>query len=177
MVPLMKGLRESQKFESHTEETLDGKPVYVLSGQWREEAISQSSFRGQQLSLSKLPPYMPSKCTVWIGKEDGWLYKLELESVKKVQGSLTKMTLEFLNPRLGCDLPDTLFAFEPPEGVRAEDQTEVIYQRLSAVLQQATTRSSTSQTSAPESGTDVLRSRPAAGAGDTTPKKDPSSKP
>jgi hypothetical protein len=140
MVPLMKGLRETQKFESDEDATLDGHPVHVLHGHWREEAISQTAFRGQQLSLAKLPtqfPFIPSECTLWIGREDGWLHKVELEGTKKVQGSVTRVTFEFLNPRIDVDLPESLFAFEPPTDVRVEDQTEVMYQRLGVILQQS----------------------------------------
>jgi hypothetical protein len=139
MIPLMKGLRETQTFESDEEDTLDGKAVRVLHGAWREAAISQSQFRGQQLSLAKLPtqfPYVPSKSTVWIGRDDGWLHKVELEGSKKVQGSVTKITFEFLNPRVDVDIPESLFAFEPPAGVKAEDQTESMVQRLNLILQQ-----------------------------------------
>jgi hypothetical protein len=136
MVPLMKGVRESQKFESHDEDTLDGNPVYVLHGEWREEVLNQSSFRGQQLNLARMP-YIPSKSTVWIGRDDGWLHKLELEGSRKVQGTITKITFEFLDPQIDVDLPASMFAFEPPSGVRAEDQTDLMYQRLSIILQRS----------------------------------------
>ena len=150
MVPLMRGLRDSQKFDTFDEDTLDEIPVYVLHGQWLEKVISQSSFRGQQLSLANLPPFMPSKVTAWIGRETGWLHKVEMESAKKVQGSTTKITLEFLNPQIGVQFPDSFFVFEPPAGVHMDDQTEGMYQRLNLLLQQqsSSTRSSTGSTGA-----------------------------
>lgn len=148
MVPLMKGLRESQQFETYDEEMLDDKPVYLLHGQWREDVINQASFRGQQLSLANLPPFMPNKSSVWIGREDGWLYKVELESTKKVLGSTTKITLEFLDPQIGVELPESLFIFEPPAGVRALDQTDAMFQNLNLILQQSQgTRTAASPTS------------------------------
>lgn len=139
MAPLMKGLRESQKFESHEEETLNGQPVIVFHGQWRDEVISQSAFRGQQLSAAKLNSqfqFIPNKSTLWVGRDDGWLHKVEFEGSKKVQGSVTKITFEFLNPQIDVDLPDSTFAYEPPAGVHMEDQTDVMYQRLGLLLQQ-----------------------------------------
>jgi hypothetical protein len=168
MVPIMKGLRESQTFQSHEEETMDGHPVYVLHGQWREEVISQSAFRGEQLSLAKLPtrfPYVPSKSTIWIGREDGWLHKLELEGSKKMQGSVTKITFEFLNPQVEVDLPDAMFAYEPPAGVHVEDQTDLMYQRLGVILQQSqNTEKRPADAAAPTPATDsTKKATPATG--------------
>jgi hypothetical protein len=149
MVPMMTGLRDSQKFETFDEQTLDDEPVYVLHGEWNETVISQASFRGQQLSLAKLPPYMPNKSTAWIGRENGWLYKVEMESTQKVQGSTTKITLEFLNPQIGVELPPSTFEFEPPSGVKVQDQTETVAQRLNLFLQQTQTQT---KSTSPSSG-------------------------
>lgn len=135
IVPLMRGLRENQSFDAHQEDILNDVPVYVLDGQWREEAISQASYRGQALSLANLPPHIPNKTTLWIGQEDGWPYKFRMESTKKIQGFMTVITLEFLNPQIGVELPESLFMFEPPSGVRVEDQTDLLNQTLNSVLQ------------------------------------------
>ena len=140
MVPLMRGLRESLKIDIFEEETLYDLPVYVMNGQWEEKVMSQASFRGQPLSASELPikhPYIPSKITLWIGREDGWLHKVEMEGSKKVQGALTKVTLEFLDPQIGVQLPESMFAFEPPAGVKPKDQTDFLSQRLNLYLQQS----------------------------------------
>ena len=159
MVPLMKGLRESQKFESFDEDTLDDTPVYVLHGQWNEAVVSQASFRGQQLSLANLPPYLPNMSTVWIGREDGWLYKVEMESTKKIQGSTTKITLEFLDPQIGVELPPSLFVFEPPAGVKPQDETERMFQNLNLILQQSQGTRGSSGPGGTSTGTDKSKSK------------------
>ncbi|MBI3462316.1 MAG: hypothetical protein HY000_04550, partial [Planctomycetes bacterium] len=103
----------------------------------REDAIGQASIRGQPLSLTNLPPYIPEKSTVWIGQTDGWPYRLKLESTKKFQGGTTAITVEFLNPQIGVELPDSLFEFQLPPGVSPLDGTEVLVQQLTSVLRQA----------------------------------------
>lgn len=139
VLPLMRAVRDTQKLDEHEEATLDGSdtPVYVLHGHWREDAIGQANFRGQPLSLANLPAYVPDKTTVWIGKEDGWPYRLKLESTKKFQGAMTTVTVDFANPQIGVELPDSVFDFEPPPGVTAQDQTETWVQQLSALMRQA----------------------------------------
>jgi hypothetical protein len=136
IAPLLKGLRETQRFTSHKEDKLDDADVYVLEGGWKEDVIGRTVFRGQQLSMANLPSYVPSKTTLWIGREDGWPHRVRMESEKKAQGSKTVVTLEFLNPQIGVDLPESLFIFEPPSGIRPEDQTESLYQTLNTILQQ-----------------------------------------
>ncbi|GEM_PF-3950490 len=136
IVPLLKGLRDTQRFTSHKEDKLDDADVYVLEGGWKEDVIGRTVFRGQQLSMGNLPSYVPNKTTLWIGREDGWPHRVRMESEKKTQGSKTVVTLEFLNPQIGVDLPESLFFFEPPSGVRPDDQTETLYQQLNTILQQ-----------------------------------------
>jgi hypothetical protein len=135
IVPLLRSLRDSQKFETYEEDTIGEVPVYQLQGRWREEAINQVTFRGQQLSLANLPGYIPDKCTVWIGRDDGWPHRVRLESSKKVQGSTTVVTLEFLNPELDAELSEEIFFFQPPADVSPIDQTDVLYEQLTGYLQ------------------------------------------
>jgi outer membrane lipoprotein-sorting protein len=135
IVPILRGLKETQKFESHDEDTLGDIPVYVLNGQWREEAISQASFRGQPVNLSTMP-HIPNKTTLWIGRDNGWPYRVRMESTKKVLGTATTITFEFSNPEIGVQLPESLFAFEPPTGVQPTDQTQYMYQQLSLIMEQ-----------------------------------------
>ncbi len=178
IVPMLKGLRDSQKFESHEEDTLDDKPVNVLHGQWREEVINQATFRGQQLSFADLPtryPFIPNKSTVWIGREDGWLHKVEMESHKKVLGTTTKITVEFLNPQIGVDLPESLFIFEPPSGIRIEDQTDTLYQQLNLILQQTQASGQTKKagdaTPGSTSAADKSKAKSSASPTEPSPKK------
>ena len=160
IVPFMRAIRDTQKLEEHEDATLDGTdiPVYVLRGVWREDAIGQATIRGQPLSLSNLPPYIPDKSTVWIGRENGWPYRMKLETTKKFQGGVTSVTVEFLNPEIDVDLPDSLFEFQPPAGVAPLDQTELLVQQLTAVLRQA--EQATQKEKAPSGGAGSTPSKP-----------------
>jgi hypothetical protein len=178
VVPLMRGLRENQKFESFEEQTLGDVPVYVLDGHWREEAISQTAFRGQQLSLANLPPYIPNKTMIWIGREDGWPYRVRMESNKKVQGSATSLTIEFQDPQMSVELPESLFVFEPPSGLRVEDQTDSIYQQLNSFMQQM--QDTAAKPRVNSSATSPLETKPKGklqGVPDETPSKPARSQP
>jgi hypothetical protein len=102
---------------------------------------------------------MPNKSTAWIGRENGWLYKVEMESTQKVQGSATKMTLEFLNPQIGVDLPAATFEFEPPAGVKVHDQTETMSQRLNLFLQQTQPKSTSPASGGTPAGSDKSKAK------------------
>jgi hypothetical protein len=151
LLPALYGIRDTIKFDNHEEADLEGTPVYLLRGHWRDEALAQVPFRGQQASASNLPWYMPSNVVVWIGRDNGWPYRIEMQSVKKAQGMPTKITLEFLNPQIGVELPESTFAFEPPTTPEAVDLSDTICKNLENVIQQAEDAKRRGGTAAPES--------------------------
>jgi hypothetical protein len=70
-----------------------------------------------------------------------------------------------LNPQIGVELPPSTFEFEPPAGVKIQDQTETIAQRLNLFLQQTQTQTkSTSPSSGSPSGSEKSKAKPPAGS-------------
>jgi len=159
VVPVLEGLLETQQFESIESGTLDGVPVHVLHSRWKPGVLDGRLVQGRPLDSSNLPPFIPSRCTVWIGKENGWLYKVEMRGAglqpqpaqppqkKPAAKSGTATTpaagssepealfvVEFLDPQFDKDVPQSAFRFEPPKEVEIRDITEVLAQQLEAVL-------------------------------------------
>ena len=138
LLPMLQGLRDSQKFEQHEEAELDGKPVYVLHGSWKEEAFNGVSVHRRPVTLATLPPFVPSKSTLWIDRSTGWPYRFEFRSDRDAENETeTVIQLEFLNPRIGVELPKSQFVFEPPPDVEPRDRTDQICQQLTRALRQA----------------------------------------
>ena len=151
---LLVGLRKALRFDQKEEGTLDGKAVWILRGTWkdREGLIGPDQ---QPLSpTATLPAYIPSLATVWIGKEDGWPYKVVLvgrapsilqeegrqlgadgrpKAVQKAQPS--RITLTYSNVQLNPPLKPEEFAFQAPPGVRVDDNTEALLNMLEQTLQ------------------------------------------
>ena len=152
ILPLVRGLRETQTFDTYEEGTLaegqDDTPVYILHGHWREEALAQVPFRGQKASPTNLPAYMPGTITVWIGRETGWPHRVDMESSKKDSGTPTLVKLEFLTPQIGVELPDSLFTFDPPAGVEPFDQSDFIRKQLNTLIEQSEAEQKAKESSA-----------------------------
>ncbi len=75
---LLVGLRKSIRFDQKEEGELDGKPVWILRGTW----LNRTGFVGPDQrplpAMGPLPAYVPSLATLYLGKNDGWPYKLIL---------------------------------------------------------------------------------------------------
>ena len=78
---LIVGLRKLFRFEQEKEEDqLNGKPVWKLRGSWRRDVRQGLTLPDQRQAnvTGLLPPYIPMDCTLYLGKEDSWPYKLVL---------------------------------------------------------------------------------------------------
>lgn len=152
IVPLLRGLRNTQRFDTIEEDTLGDAPVFILKGTWRDEVLNPtgSGARGQKPTITQMPAHIPSKTTLWLGKEDGWPHRMLLESAKKGATPPTVITLEFLNPQIGGELPASLFAIELPADVKSHDQTPDYKRMLTALLQKF--EQDQKQEKAPKSG-------------------------
>ena len=75
---LLVGLRKSIRFDQKEEGVLDGKAVWILRGTW----LNRTGFVGPDQrplpAMGPLPAYVPSLATLYLGKDDGWPYKLIL---------------------------------------------------------------------------------------------------
>ncbi len=155
---LLVGLRRAVRFDQKEERTLDGRPVWVLGGSWlRPEGLIGPNLTPQQ-QMAPLPSFVPSLVKVYLGREDGWPYKVVLVgrppsilmedtrpigpdgrrigSLKLIQKPLvTKIELIYSDVMLNPALQDGDFAFQAPAGVRVEDGTDVILDILDKAVQ------------------------------------------
>lgn len=160
---LLEGLRRSFAFDQQEEATLDGQEVWVLRGAWKDrEALSlpgaphappdapADSIAG---AAAFLPPYVPGTAELWLGKEDGWPYKLVLQgrtpsvlrdtraigpdgrpighkaaSAKERATEISLLYQQQPNPE------STEFLFSPPPGTEVQDDTERAVAALEAQL-------------------------------------------
>ena len=160
---LLVGLRRLFRFEQEKEEgKLGDKAVWILRGTWRREVRQGLTGPDQRQASATglLPPYIPMDATLYLGKDDGWPYKLVLAGKKptilmdtrkegvdgRKIGSLssieridpTNITLEYTNVKLNTTLDLDLFAFQAPSTASVEDGTEMIVKQLdSAIAMQA----------------------------------------
>jgi len=75
---LLVGLRKSIKFETMTDDTLNGKKVVIVQGEWKDRSSLVAPGQPPLPMNAPLPAYVPSIVRAWIGKEDGWPYQLRL---------------------------------------------------------------------------------------------------
>ena len=75
---LLVGLRKSVKFDQKEEDTLDGKPVWVLRGTWRNRNGLVGPDQRPLPPTGPLPAFVPSLATLYLGQKDGWPYKMVL---------------------------------------------------------------------------------------------------
>src|SRR5262249_45941094 len=160
---LLAGLRRLCLFEQDKEEgKLGDKVVWILRGSWRRDVRQGLTGPDQRqvAATGLLPPYIPMDATLYLGKDDGWPYKLVLLGRKPTTvfdtrkegvdgrkiGSLssieridpTNITLEYHNVQINPTLDLDAFAFQAPPSASVEDGTEMIVKQLdSAIAMQA----------------------------------------
>ncbi|WZO96017.1 hypothetical protein EP7_002990 [Isosphaeraceae bacterium EP7] len=156
---LLSGLRKVVRFDQKEEATLDGKPVYIFRGTWiSRDGLTTAN--GQPLPPSiPLPAYIPSIVTVWVGKEDGWPYQLELigqvpsvlaspadnsprdqngrvigKQAKPLKVTPSKIELVYSNVKFNPELPPDNFAFQALPGTPVADSTQELVGRLDEMI-------------------------------------------
>jgi hypothetical protein len=178
---LLAGLRKTIKFDQKTKGTLDGRPVWILRGNWasREGLVAPNS---QPLGPTmRLPSYIPSLVTVYLGEDDYWPYKVMLAgqqvsavlvaggpddtrpigpngrrqgSLKSIQQPLvTRIELIYSDVKLNTPVPDQEFTFTPPKDVPVDDKTKEI---LDGLEQAATMRAAQKKAEAAKGEDSVL---------------------
>ncbi len=75
---LLQGLRKAIKFDSMTDDTLDGEKVVVVQGEWKDRSALVAPGQPPLPMNAPLPAYVPSIVRAWIGKENGWPYQIRL---------------------------------------------------------------------------------------------------
>lgn len=147
---LLQGLRKSIAFDSIDEAELDGRPVWILRGNWKDRESLTGPEQTPLPEIGPLPAYIPSYAVLTLGKDDGWPYKLEMEgrrrSIVELRGTTTKtdlagkttrvkaartdvepsrLTLVYSDVRLNPDLKPEDFAYQPPRNVEVQDLTDL----------------------------------------------------
>ncbi len=161
---LLVGLRQTFRFETREESTLDGKPVWILRGKWKSRQGLTGPDNRPVEQMKMLPPYIPGIVALYLGKDDAWPYKLVLQGQKpsvvmdlkahpemdtrkrgpdgRPIGSLssietvdpTKITLEYTDVKLNANINVAEFFFQAPPAASVEDSTEMIVKALDMAI-------------------------------------------
>jgi outer membrane lipoprotein-sorting protein len=156
---LLVGLRKAVKFDQKEEGTLDGKPVWILRGTWRNRTGLVGPDQRPLPPTGPLPAFVPSRVNLYLGKADHWPYKLELlghvpsilvdnrlrdregriigakSTIERVDASSVVFT--YSNVKINPDPPIRAdeFAFQAPPDVPVEDGTEATLKWLDNQIQ------------------------------------------
>jgi outer membrane lipoprotein-sorting protein len=154
---ILVGLRKAVKFDQKEEGDLDGKPVWILRGTWQNRNGLVGPDQRPLPPTGQLPPYVPSLANLYLGKDDGWPYRLvllgrartilqdtrrvgpdgrpigSLSSIEKIEP--TKIELVYSNVQLNPDIKIEEFAFQAPPNANVEDTTETILKGLDQAIQ------------------------------------------
>jgi RNA polymerase sigma factor (sigma-70 family) len=150
---VLAGLRRALRFEHQGEGALEGKKVWILRGSSRNrQGRAGPDSRPVVLLNELLPAYIPSEASLYLGKDDGWPYKLvlmgrpvsvlfdtrkvgpdgrrivSLSSLEKLDP--TKLTLEYTDVKLNAAITVDEFAFQAPSTAHIDDNTEVVVRML-----------------------------------------------
>jgi len=155
---LLVGLRKTIKFDQKPEEAeLDGKPVYILRGNWRSREGLVGPDQRPIPPTGMLPPYIPSLAILHIDRENGWPYKLDLQGRQvstlvdtrqigpdgKRIGKLSSIErqdpseihLVYSNVQIGASIRAEEFAFQAPANANVEDNTELVLKGLNQAIE------------------------------------------
>jgi outer membrane lipoprotein-sorting protein len=156
---LLLGLRKAVKFNEKEEGTLDGKPVWILRGVWRSRNGLVGPDQRPLPPTGPLPAFVPSIANLYVGKSDGWPYKIELlgkvptilidnrlrdregriigskSSIERVDACSVVLTYSNVkiepNPPMRADE----FAFQAPPNTPVDDSTDAIIKGLDQAIQ------------------------------------------
>jgi outer membrane lipoprotein-sorting protein len=114
-------IREVCDFSLVAGRELEGQPMYVLDGVWKQGALTN-----QQMAAVAA---MVGKTRVFIGQADGFVHRLE--QFDKSQTNIA-VAMEFKNLKFNQDVPDTKFVYQPPADAHVIDITPSGGVRMSA---------------------------------------------
>ena len=167
---MLAGLRKAVKFDQVSEDKIDvggaSVEVFVLGGTWRDRANLLGPNDRPLSPTAPLPPYIPSNVRIFIGKADGWPYKILMKGnapsllqedtraidptsgrpvgqprkPPKVDPSEITLTYKLLP---ASEISDALFFFSAPADMAAtnvKDETEEFMAMLDQYIQIETNR-------------------------------------
>jgi hypothetical protein len=154
---LLVGLRKAIRWDQREEGTLDGRPVWILRGTWKDRQGLLGPNQQPLPPTAPLPSYIPSQATLYIGKEDGWPYKVRLagrqptvlldtrrigpdgrpigprSAIQTIEPSVVVLAYSVVS--LDPKFQDSDFDFPAPEGVRVDDSTEAVLSEIDQMVQ------------------------------------------
>jgi hypothetical protein len=160
---LLSGLRQRVTFNQKAEETLDGKKVWAIRGEWKDRSGLVGPNQQPLPATIPLPPYMPANVAIWLGQEDGFPYKVEMYGnlpsmlaadnrrtgpdnrplgggkppASKVEP--TRIVLRYTDVKVNAPLKPELFGWQPPADARGvQDLTEPYLARIGQAIQYKT---------------------------------------
>jgi hypothetical protein len=165
---MLTGLRRAVKFDQVGDDKIDGVEVWVLGGTWKDRTNLLGPNERPLPPTAPLPPYIPSNVRVFVGKADGWPYKIEMIGNAP---SLLQEDTRAIDPTSGrpvgqprkppkvdpshiilyykllpvTELRPELFLFQAPADTSAsvEDETEKFLAQLDQYIQMETARKKT----------------------------------
>ena len=162
---LLQGLRKAAEFDlGMKEDDYEGRPVYILRGQWKDRESLGLPAGGPNAQgaarIGFLPPYVPSQVALWVGRDNGWPYKLVMEgkvpSVLKEEPILdptgrpiAKKPTAVRERPSRLTLTDNLidrevspdeFQFRVPENARIDDLTDRVSVAIDAQISELSAR-------------------------------------
>jgi outer membrane lipoprotein-sorting protein len=169
---LLMGLRRTIKFTHMEEATLDGKPVMIIEGSWRDRTGLVGPDQQNVPAIGQLPPYIPSVARLYLGKEDSWPYQVSLKGkpVPILKAPLekgpdgkprprpvvndnvapTSIVMTYSNVKFDSPATDAEFKFTPPSEVPTEDITETIVGTLDQAIKVRAAMSKNANPSKPD---------------------------
>lgn len=188
---LLAGLRKKVGFNQKAEETLDGKKVWVVRGEWKDRSGLVGPNQQPLPPTIPLPPYLPANVAAWIGQEDGFPYKVEMygnppsmltadtrrigpdnkpigpkPATQKVEPS--RIVLRYLDVKVNPPIKPEQFGWQPPADAKGVvDMTEQYLARIDQAIQYETARkkseaAKTADPLLPGAGIEIKAGEPAA---------------
>jgi outer membrane lipoprotein-sorting protein len=106
--------REMMDYAAQGSRDLHGEPMYVLEGNWKQDALTNKQVAAVTASLGKM--------VVYVGQKDGFVHRYEQYGKS---GTNVIMSMEVSNLKFNEDVSDDSFKYQPPPGVQVMDMTQM----------------------------------------------------
>ena len=156
--PARRACARDFQFDQKEEGELDGKKVWIFHGTWktRQGLIGPTAAPCSRSGF--LPPYIPMDATLYLGKDDGWPYKLSprradsrrscstparwaptadpsARRARSKRSTPTQDHADYSDVKLNATIRLDEFAFQAPATATVEDNTEMIVKGLDQAIQ------------------------------------------
>lgn len=127
---LLASLEESIQFNTVQEERIDSQVFTVVEGGWTLESLQK--FNSQDPN-ARLPDHVPERVRLYFDGDTLFPRRIQYLKRDAVRSFFRPMlTLDFVNVLLDGPIDEMAFQFVPPEGVLANDITELYLRQLAA---------------------------------------------